>query len=259
MRTLFCFILFIFLSNVKVLSQDTFAKVLRVDRLPEEGVLLDKDWKFFAGDDPAYSNPEYDDGAWETINPTLDIYDLPQIPKSGIVWFRLHLSIDSSLNNQLVLIIQQSGASEIYLDGQLIHRFGALSSDPEKVKAYDPLWKPVSFPIKKNTIHVLAVRFALQPHIRYTTMYETNNHALWIQIKDVESGVSFYQQQVSRFVWFHIFIMGVCFLFCVLHFAFYLFYPSQKANFHFALFALFFLTANVLQHSILFRSTRGKI
>ena len=248
MRTLCCFILFIFLSNVRVLSQDTVAKVLRVDSLPKEGVLLDKDWKFFTGDNPAYANSEYNDGAWETINPALDIYDLPQIPKSGIVWFRLHLSIDSSLNNQLVLIIQQSGASEIYLDGELIHHFGTLSADAEKVKAYDPLWKPVSLPMSKSTQHVLAVRFALQPHIRYTTIFATTNHALWIQIKDVESAVSFYHQHASRFTWLHIIIVGVCFLFCVLHFAFYLFYPSQKANFYLALFALFYVTAIVLQH-----------
>ena len=36
-------------------------------------------------------------------------------------------------------------------------------------------------------------------------------------------------------------------MFCVLHFAFYLFYPSQKANFYFAMFALFYVTAIVLQ------------
>ena len=160
----------------------------------------------------------------------------------------MRLLIDTSLDRQLALIIQQSGASEIYLDGKLIHGFGVISSNPANVKAYDPLWKPVSFPIKKNTIQVLAVRFARQPHIRYTTMFTTNNHALWIQIKDVESAVSFYHQQASRFTWLHIIIIGVCFLFCVLHFAFYLFYPSQKANFYFALFALFFVPAIVLQH-----------
>ena len=42
MRPLCCFILFIFLSNVRILSQDTVAKVLRIDSLPEEGLLLDK-------------------------------------------------------------------------------------------------------------------------------------------------------------------------------------------------------------------------
>src|SRR5688572_4797818 len=119
MRPLCCFILLIFLSNVRILAQDTLAKVLRVDSLPGEGVLLDKDWKFLPGDNPAYANSEYDDGAWKTINPTLDIYDLPEIPKSGIVWFRLRLLINTSPDRQLALIIQQSGASEIYLDGQL--------------------------------------------------------------------------------------------------------------------------------------------
>ena len=247
MKNLCSIFLLLFVFTNKCLPQA--ATIFRIDKLSSDGILLDKGWKFHVGDDPAYANAHYDDKAWKTINPALDIYDLPQIPRSGIVWFRLHLSIDSSLFNQLVLIIQQSGASEIYLDGKLIHHFGTISADKERVKAYDPLWKPVSLPMSKSTQHVLAVRFACQPNIRYTTMFETNNHALWIQIKDVESGVSFYHQQVSRFIWFHIIIIGVCFLFCILHFAFYLFYPSQKANFYFAMFALFYVTANVLQRT----------
>ena len=246
MKTLCSIFLLLFLLTNKCLPQA--ATIFHIDKLSSDGILLDKGWKFQVGDDPAYANAHYDDKAWNAINPALDIYDLPEIPKSGIVWFRLHFSIESSLNNQWALIIQQSGASEVYLDGQMIHRFGVLSLNPANVKAYDPLWKPVSFPIKKSNPHVLAVRFACEPHLRYTTMYATSNHALWIQIKDVESAVSFYHQQASRFTWLHIIIIGVCFLFCVLHFAFYSFYPSQKANLYFAMFALFYLTAIVLQH-----------
>ncbi|WP_237144824.1 ATP-binding protein [Pontibacter pamirensis] len=238
----------LFLAFVQVQAQPMADSVVYLHTLPADGVVLDKGWKYLSGDNPAYANPDYNDEAWKTINPTLDIYDCQQIPKSGIVWFRLRLIINTSLERQLALIIQQSGASEIYLDGQLIHRFGVVSSNPANVKAYDPLWKPVSFPIKKDTIQVLAVRFATQPNIRYTTIFATTNHALWMQIKDVESAVSFYHQQASLFKWLHIIIIGVCFLFCVLHFAFYLFYPSQKANFYFAVFALFLVTAIVLQH-----------
>jgi hypothetical protein len=239
---------FLFFAFVQVQAQRMADSVVYLHSLPADGIVLDKGWKFISGDNPAYANPGYDDGAWETINPTLDIYEFPQIPTSGIVWFRLHLLTDTSLDRQLALIIQQSGASEIYLDGQLIHRFGVLSSNPANVKAYDPLWRPVSFPIKKDTIQVLAVRFARQPNIRYTTIFATTNQALWMQIKDVESAVSFYHQQASHFKWLHVVIIGVCFLFCVLHFAFYLFYPSQKANLYFAMFALFLVTAIVLQH-----------
>ena len=252
MKNLCSIFLLFFLFTNKCLPQA--ATIFHIDKLSSDGILLDKGWKFRVGDDPAYANAHHDDKAWKTINPALDIYDLPQIPKSGIVWFRLYLSIDSSLNNQLVLIIQQSGASEIYLDGKLIHRFGTVSADKKRVKAHDPLWQPVSLPMSKSTQHVLAVRFALQPHIRYTTMFETNNHALWIQIKDVESGVDFYQQHLSRFIRLHVFLIGVCFLFCVLHFAFYLFYPSQKANLYFALYAFFYLTAAVTQNIFYLRT-----
>src|SRR5688572_14488510 len=235
-RSLFIFLM-VFLFTNECLPQD--ATIFHIDTLSSEGILLDKGWRFQVGDDSAYASPLYDDKAWEPINPALDIHDLPQIPRSGIVWFRLHLSIDSALTNQLVLVIQQSGASEIYLDGKLIHRFGILSADPEKIKAYDPQWKPVSLPMSKIARHVLAVRFALQPHIRYTTMYTTNNHALWIQIKDVESGVDFYDEQVSILIRHEFFLIGVWFLFCVLHFAFFLFDPTQKANLYFALYASF--------------------
>src|SRR4030095_2460000 len=110
MKNLCSIFFLLFLFTNKCLSQpDT---IFYIDKLSPDGTILDKGWKFQVGDDSAYANARYDDKTWKNINPSLDIYDLPQIPKSGIVWFRLHLSIDSSLINQLVLIIQQSGASD---------------------------------------------------------------------------------------------------------------------------------------------------
>ncbi len=103
---IFYFLLLVFASASKSFSQDSSNDATHLTKLPPEGVLLDKDWKFLSGDNPAYANSEYDDGGWETINPTLDIYDLPQIPKSGIVWFRLRFLINTSLDRQLALIIQ---------------------------------------------------------------------------------------------------------------------------------------------------------
>jgi len=77
-------------------------------------------------------------------------HDLPQLTE-GVVWFRLHLFVDSNLlKEQLALIIQQSGASKIYLNGSLIYSFGVFDTDPAKVKAYDPLGQPVAFSRKKR-------------------------------------------------------------------------------------------------------------
>src|SRR4051812_20784764 len=123
-----------------IFSQNTPGNPILISRLPPEGILLDKGWKFRTGDNLEWAKPEYNDRDWQTINPTLDIHDsLPQVPKSGICWFRVRLSIDSTLNDQLVLLIQQSGASEIYLNGKLLYRFGVLSPNPDKVKAFSPL------------------------------------------------------------------------------------------------------------------------
>ncbi len=128
-------------------SQDT--EIIHIDSLPAEGFLLDKGWKFQPGDNPDYANADYDDSKWQSINPTVDIRDsLPQIPSSGIVWFRLHFAIDSNIvQKPLALIVHQSGASEIYLNGHLIQRYGILNSDEGRVRAYDPLGSPFSLPL----------------------------------------------------------------------------------------------------------------
>jgi hypothetical protein len=235
MKFFFCIFLLCFLSGDKCFSQDSITHVFHLDKLPPEGILLDKGWKFQAGDNADYAKPEYDDSKWQSVNPIIDIHDLPQILKSRICWFRLHLSIDSTvLNNQLALLIQQSGASEIYLNGQLIHHFGILSVDPKEIKAYDPLGKPVSFAIGKNAQQVLAVRYAIQPDVRYTTIWGSQNPGLKIKINNIVTSSDHYHQTLSDLKSLNLFQTGVFFILAILHLAFYLFYPTQKANLYFA-------------------------
>src|SRR3982750_2339489 len=98
-------------------SQDSSVSVFRLGTLPPNGVVLDKGWKFHPADDPAYARPDYDDSKWENINPVLEVNSQPKNAKSGICWMRLHILMDSNLiNEQLVLIISQDVASEMYLN-----------------------------------------------------------------------------------------------------------------------------------------------
>jgi two-component system, NtrC family, sensor kinase len=155
MKILHWLFLFTFLSVFYCFSQDSATTVVHIDKIPTEGILLNKGWKFHPGDNPEYAKPDYDDRAWQSINPTLDIHEsLPQLQKSGICWFRLHMSIDSSINHQLALMIYQSGASELYLNGHQIANFGVLSTNPREIKAYDPWGKPVLFPVNNGTNQV---------------------------------------------------------------------------------------------------------
>lgn len=239
----------LFFASVQVQAQIMAGTDTHLLNLPAEGVLLDKGWKYRTGDNPEWARPEFDDARWQPIDPTLDIQEsLPQIPRSGIGWFRLHLSLDSTVREQqLALMVQQSGASEIYLNGRLIHRFGVISSNPSEVKIHDPMWKPVLFPITGSRHQVLAVRYALQPKVSYTTMFETSNPALWIKIKNLDTAIDDHERYYTIVLTFWSFIIGACAVLIVLHTAFYVFRPQHKANISFAFFAFFFLSENIIR------------
>lgn len=138
-----------------------------IQQLPQSGILLDKDWRFQAGDNPEWAKLEFDDSHWQAIDLTKDIHDVSQLWKDNIVWFRLHLTVDSALVGRLALTMREAGACEMYLDGHLVHRLGVVSKNPDSVKAFNPLNKPLSFPVKAGN-QVLAIRYALQPRLTYS-------------------------------------------------------------------------------------------
>src|SRR5580693_7545110 len=105
--------LFQFIAISIGFSQDS---IIHIEKVPTEGILLDKGWKFHAGDDSKWINPDFNDRDWESIDPAVDITQIPQFETSTIGWLRLRVSIDSSVASQpLSLIVTQVGASEIYL------------------------------------------------------------------------------------------------------------------------------------------------
>ena len=119
-RILF-FILMVSLLKEESFSQGNGKNVFLIDHLSKDGVLLNSDWRLYSGDDSAFATPYFDDSRWQPIDPTQDIYSLPQLWNTNICWFRLHLAVDSSIaSKHLLFLIQQTGASEIYLNGQPI-------------------------------------------------------------------------------------------------------------------------------------------
>ncbi len=244
MKHLLIFFILLNVHSLTLAQLDT--SVVRLKEIGVDGILLNKGWKFQRGDNLDWSRPGLDDGHWLPIDPSLEIPQLPQLQQSKKGWFRLRFSVDSSAVGEMALMIQQSGASTFYLDGRFIHSFGTFSNDPHAIVAYDPLWKPVSFPLNGGT-HVLAVRYALQPGIRYTSMFEVLNPAIWLWVKKMEPAVDTYTEFVTRISRFFVFIIGVCFILTVVHLALYFFYRVQKANLYFGLYALFLMLGNVIQ------------
>ncbi len=60
----------------------------------DKQIALDKlSWKYHAGDNLDWANPNFDDSAWETLKDTaLTRESLPQTGWNGVGWFRLRLN-----------------------------------------------------------------------------------------------------------------------------------------------------------------------
>src|SRR5215468_6788265 len=125
--------LWLLLLTTFLSAQSDGALTITVDSLQNgQFVELSRlNWKYQPGDDPAWAEPKLDDREWTTLNDGAIMLTLP--PKTGwngIGWFRLHLSVDPLLVRlPLNLEMYHLGASEIYLDGRLIGRFGRVSRE----------------------------------------------------------------------------------------------------------------------------------
>jgi signal transduction histidine kinase len=232
-------LLLLFLILLPVFSFAQKREVFRIDSLPKAGILLNQGWKWHAGDNPEWAKPNFDDSGWEDIDPTKDISELPQLSRSGeIGWFRIHLLIDSSITQQMVMLINQSGASEIYLNEKLIQQFGTLSADRQKIIAFTPALKPVSFPISNKQVGVLAVRYTLQPGVWYSTHFGMVNKGLEISLNTLENGVNTYESNYWTHHQPNPVRTGIFFSLSILYFAFYFFYRKRVVNLYFAIYAL---------------------
>ena len=122
-------------------------------------------WKYSAGDNPLWSQPTFDDSQWKKLKPFFHIDSIPQGTWTGMGWFRLRFRADSSLcNRALALTNFFDGASEVWLDGKFLRRWGT----PGHSKADEILpqeysnsaFAPIILFGTDTTEHVLAVRYS---------------------------------------------------------------------------------------------------
>jgi signal transduction histidine kinase len=198
-------------------------------------IALDSGWRFKTGDNADWANTNFNDSSWEQIHLLQDFYSLPQIPKNGVVWFRLRIKNDSTFKQPLVMRLYQTGASEIYLDGKLVHTFGNISSHPDSIKYFNPASKNFSFPLLNNTEQILAVRFANLPN-RYPVYFNNAKSFLQIWVTTADNAEADYiANYLKTFTNRTHVALGVALLLSVLYLSFYFFFPAVKINLWFSL------------------------
>jgi signal transduction histidine kinase len=115
-------------------------------------------WIFKHGNNPDWADAAIETSDWEAVNP-IDIS--PELAdENGRVegWFRLKLRLDSSLDSIPLGISRKLWfATDIYIDGKLVHAFGKTGNP---YSAYNPVNKfPSSLHLTPGKEHVVAMHF----------------------------------------------------------------------------------------------------
>ena len=209
----------------------TGIRVLTLDDIDDGGALLTT-WKYHPGDNPEWADPTFDDTGWESTSTELSLNEIPSSGWEGIGWFRLHLSVpDERLwHTPLALhIAYHAGASEIYLDGELIYTFGKVGNRKEEEESY---WErnPQVISFSGKTDHVIAVRYSnfssyqLTPTLGFLLQIGPLNSGIKGRVNIVRSGTTL------QMVWTAILIFMM-----LQHLLLFFFYPRARENLYFAL------------------------
>ena len=209
----------------------TGIRVLTLDDIEKGGALL-VNWKYHPGDDQEWANPTFDDTWWVSTGTELSLNEIPWSGWEGIGWFRLHLSVSDERLWHTPLALQvmyHAGASEIYLDGELIYKFGKVGTRKEEE---EPYWErdPQVISFSGKTDHVIAVRYSnfsshqLTPVLGFALGIGPLNSGIKSRVNTVRSGTTF--QMVCTAI--PIFMM-------LQHLLLFFFYPRARENLYFAL------------------------
>lgn len=220
--------LFLVSHIITTAQAQKLSNVIPLTQIPADGMLLKDGWHFQGGDIPNGASPQLDDHQWRSIDPTKEIRDLPQLQQAGSGWLRLHLRTGPDLP-PLMIKVYQSVASEMYLDGRLLYRFGTVSTNPDRVQAYDPR-ATFSFPIDNSSEHVLALHIACQPGPYYRLQFlHWNTTALeyWLFSSSAMPTLKSYD---IREIYLSTFKIGIAFILFVLHLSLFFAYRTQRTN-----------------------------
>jgi len=117
-------------------------------------------WRYQPGSPPGWAAPALADGRWPAADPDFAFGQGPP-GWAGTGCFRLRFRLDSTLAGRaLALTLTHEGASEVYLDGRLLGRFGRLGTTAANTRGYYPRYRALPFTLAGAGPHVLAVRYA---------------------------------------------------------------------------------------------------
>lgn len=222
------FYILLFLGHLAISQNVKKINIVSKDSLPFK---FNSFWKYNYAEDSLTKQRTYNDSDWAEVK--LDSFfnsESDSFNFKAKAWFRFHFDIDSSLLGiPLALYINQSGASEVFIDGKLIANYGVIK-DKDSSEYYDPNDIPVFIVLNDMHTHVLAIRYAnynTEEDIGFGVTLSSNTNQIE---QKAMNGVA---------VTFLLISLGFIFLtLSILHLFFYLYYRNIQSNLYFSLFTL---------------------
>jgi serine phosphatase RsbU (regulator of sigma subunit) len=239
---LFTAVLLVLIYSCPVLGQQPLK--VSTDNLQNNNTidLSSAGWKYHAGDDPSWANPQFDDSDWETLNSTiLQAEKLPASGWNGIGWFRLTVNVDENvLKENISLRLQHFGASEIYLNGRLIRKVGVIG-DVADVEM-NPRFAPIPLTFENTGDQLIAIRYSSK-----TSADLSKGLGKWLAkgrylpgfssfLQTSSVAIDSYTIAASTFNYNHLFVGILCAL-AFLHLLIFIFYRRERANLFYSFFA----------------------
>ena len=167
--------------------------VFHINKLSAKDTLV-TGWKMFAGDNPQFADPKYDDSQWQPVDMQQDMQDFSPLRKAGIIWIRIKIKADSTIVNDLAAHIVQYSASEVYINGNLLIKYGTIEKDPGKVIAFLPLPLPFPIHLQPDVSNVVAVRLAYEPGVPYISPVNATLPPFALHLNNYRAAIANYNE-----------------------------------------------------------------
>jgi two-component system, NtrC family, sensor kinase len=221
-----------FLVQSQTLVSENPSQNPRLENPSQEGVILTKGWKWQAGDDPAWADSDFDDSAWETIDLTRNLGQLPQVTEAEIGWFRLHLNVDSAMVNKPYIVeVTVVGAVEIYLNDELVRVMGKVSKDPKNEEALYTYYNPFFCIFPRTDSNTIAVRYSLTK----SNLYLSRQVPLVMFLTKLDGFVDEGTWDIHQNDIMYLTLVGLLLMMLIVHACYYYYNPAQRANLYFSL------------------------
>ena len=211
------------------------------DTLSNHQIFITTPWLYHPGDDSSWSEVDFDDSSWDTLNSIFFNDEISNEKWKGIGWFRRKIELDSNLINKSIAVrVYHNGASEIFWNGVLVRSFGTIGADSISEVNFQPNRIPFVINLDSTITNTLAVRYSNQKSITdkdwITKWFRSIGFS--IALSDVNSSFRdvIFQSKIGSAINFG--IMGLFLSLSALYFFLFIFYARRIENLYYSLFNL---------------------